>query len=67
MKTLLTLLLLTTLNTAQRTVYICSSKSATSYHLKDNCRGLNACSHEIKSVSETDAKGMGLKLCGWED
>jgi len=67
MKTLFVFILLGTLNTAQKTVYICNSKTSTAYHLKKDCRGLNACTHGITSVSEGDAKSMGLKLCGWED
>lgn len=48
-------------------VYVCNSKNATKYHYKDNCRGLNACKHEVIKKSLKDAKGLGLTLCGWED
>jgi hypothetical protein len=47
-------------------VYICDSETATKFHLKKDCRGLNACTHEIKSVTEETAKSRGLTLCGWE-
>lgn len=49
-------------------VYICASKSSKKYHYKKNCRGLNACNHEIRKVSLSDArKKYGKTLCGWED
>ena len=51
-----------------QSVYICVSKGAKKYHYKKNCRGLNSCSHEIKKVTISDAKGKYNKtLCGWED
>jgi len=48
-------------------VYHCDSPDAKKYHLTDNCRGLNACKHEIKPISLANAKARGLTLCGWED
>lgn len=49
-------------------VYICNSKTAKKYHYSKTCRGLNACSHDIKSVSLSDAKSKYKRtLCGWED
>lgn len=48
-------------------VFICVSKGAKKYHYKENCRGLGNCKHEIKEVSITKAKDLGLTLCGWED
>lgn len=48
-------------------VFICVSKGATKYHYIENCRGLNACKHEIKEVPISQAKEYGLTLCGWED
>lgn len=51
-----------------KSVYICVNKGAKKYHYTKNCRGLNACSHEIRKVSLSDAKGKYNKtLCGWED
>lgn len=48
-------------------VYICKSKGAKKYHLKEFCRGLSACKHEIVKVTLKEAKAKGLDLCGWED
>lgn len=67
MKTLFTLVLLFSMNTAERTVYICTSKNATAYHLDKNCEGLQKCKADITSVTETAARQKGLHLCGFED
>ncbi|TRX34973.1 hypothetical protein FNW52_12590 [Flavobacterium sp. ZT3R18] len=49
-------------------VYICVSKTATKYHLNENCKGLSSCAHVVKKVSLKEAKQMGYSiLCGWED
>jgi hypothetical protein len=48
-------------------VYICDSKTATKYHLKKDCRGLNACKSKVVKITLTDAKKEKKKLCGWED
>jgi hypothetical protein len=48
-------------------VYICNSKGAKKYHLKEFCRGLSACKHEVVKVTLKEAKEKGLDLCGWED
>jgi len=53
--------------TSSTIVYVCDSQSSKKYHYKKNCRGLNACSHEIKSTTLTNARSMKLTLCGWED
>ncbi len=53
---------------ADTSVYICVSETAKKYHYDKNCRGLNKCSHEIKKVTLSDAKGKYTRtLCGWED
>lgn len=48
-------------------VYICGSKGAKKYHLKENCRGLSACSHGVVKTSIKQAQNLGLTICGWED
>lgn len=48
-------------------VYICNSKGAKKYHLKEFCRGLSACKHEVLKVTLKEAKEKGLDLCGWEN
>lgn len=50
-----------------KTVYLCNSEKITRYHLDKQCRGLNACKHQVISVLEENAINNGLKLCGWED
>ena len=53
---------------AETYVYICNSNGAKKYHYTKSCRGLNACKHEIKKVSLSDAKyDYKRTLCGWED
>lgn len=44
-------------------VYICTGKSAYSYHNNRSCRGLNKCNAEIKSVSLEYAKSIGRSPC----
>ena len=49
-------------------VYLCDSKSAYSYHLDINCRGLKRCTHDIIKVTKAKAiNDYRRKLCGWED
>lgn len=48
-------------------VYICVSKTASKYHLNQDCHGLKNCKHEIKSISKSEAIKLGYSLCGHED
>jgi hypothetical protein len=57
----------TTFHFTTTKVYICGTTGAKKYHYSENCRGLNACKHEIVSVALSEAQGYGLTLCGWED
>lgn len=50
-----------------KTVYICGSQGAKRYHYSENCRGLDACKHQVFKVSKSKAQTYGLTLCGWED
>lgn len=62
------IVLLTTTSFADRSVYICVSKSSYAYHYDRNCRGLSRCTHEVRMVTEEDAKNdYGRRLCGYED
>ena len=47
----------------ETSVYICTGKSAYSYHNNRSCRGLNRCNAEIKSVSLEYAKNIGRSPC----
>lgn len=64
---LLLITLSTSFSTIESDVYICVSKGAKRYHLTKTCKGLSNCKHTIKKVTLTEAKEMGLTLCGWED
>jgi len=35
--------------------------------IKKDCRGLNACKHQVVKKTIKEAKDLGLELCGWED
>ncbi len=67
MKLLLYAWLLTSnFNCSQVTVYVCDSKSATKYHFRSDCRGLNNCKHRIVSMPLEKASKT-RSLCKWED
>ncbi|MFK6999718.1 hypothetical protein [Flavobacterium oreochromis] len=59
--------LLTGFSKKETNVFICGSKGAKKYHYGEDCRGLNACKHEIIKISLREANEYGLTLCGWED
>lgn len=48
-------------------VMICNNGQTKVYHRNANCQGLKRCDHQIVKMSESDAKGKGLRLCGYED
>lgn len=48
---------------ATQTVYICDSKGSVAYHNSKTCRGLQACKHEIKTVTEAEATQLGRRRC----
>jgi len=47
----------------EASVYICTGKSAYSYHKNRSCRGLNRCNAEIEKVSPEYAKNIGRSPC----
>ena len=55
------------LQVATDKVFVCDSPEIERYHLVKNCRGLNACSHDIAEIEWVDAKTKELTLCHWED
>ena len=68
LKVLLTSTILSVLTfTNEPKVFICDSENSVAYHLKKECRGLNACNEEIIEVTLEKAVGKELRLCGWED
>ena len=46
------------------TVMICVSSTAHKYHAK-RCRGVKACTHEIKKVTLAEAEDLGKTPCGF--
>jgi hypothetical protein len=50
--------------TNEAQVYICVSNTAKVYHQDRDCRGLEACTHTIKKVSESTAiNDYGRRAC----
>lgn len=47
-------------------VYICDSTDAKRYHLKENCRGLSGCQHQVIKTTLEKAKNENKTLCSWE-
>ncbi len=44
-------------------VYYCDSTGGKRFHQSKQCRGLQKCTHEIKSTSTSGAKSLGLTQC----
>ena len=57
------MMMLATATAMADNVYICTGASATKYHKVKNCRGLNSCGGEIKTVAESTAKSNGREKC----
>jgi len=48
------------------TVYVCDSKKAYAYHVDRDCKGLKRCTHEIITISKSDAVNKyKRKPCGY--
>ncbi len=64
MKTIFALLIFATLVFSKsETVYICVSPTAKKYHYSQKCRGLQKCTHTIKSVTLSEASKLGYTAC----
>lgn len=61
------LLGLASFNVAEKDVYLCGPRGSSKYHFSETCRGLNSCKHEVTKKKLSEAKELGLTLCGWED
>lgn len=45
-------------------VYICNNKNTSVYHVSKTCKALKKCTHEIITVSQTDAVSKhGKRAC----
>lgn len=62
-----TALFLSFTSSESKTVYICNNGSTKVYHLSKECRGLKLCTSGVKPLKLEEAKGKGLRLCGYED
>jgi len=49
--------------TVETKVYVCDSPKAVAYHSRENCRGLQKCTHDIIAMSVAAAKDRGLRTC----
>lgn len=47
-------------------VYICDSKTASKYHFKEDCTGLEKCIHDIRKVTVAEAKNTSFTKCALE-
>lgn len=65
MKTIIQLVLVSALCVSFRIndkqVYICNNKNTEVYHILKSCKALKKCSHEIITVSKTDAESKYAK------
>lgn len=46
-------------------VYVCSSNSSTRYHAFRDCYGLDRCSKQVLTLSESEAEKRGYTPCKW--
>jgi hypothetical protein len=66
MKTITFLLvfqLLTTSFISEAYVYICQGPHSKVYHKSQNCKGLNNCSTDLKTITVQEAQIMGRRAC----
>lgn len=57
-------MLLLSASAPESKVLICISTGATKYHA-DYCRGLKQCTHEVKTVTISEARNRGYSACGY--
>lgn len=55
-------------NTKQITdpVHICNSVFATKFHLDRQCKGLENCNRNIRTIDKSEADSLGYVLCAYE-
>lgn len=64
---ILLIFLLTSTQTKEVEVFICTSKSSKKYHLKKDCRGIKRCKAKIKKITKKKAENVGRTKCKLED
>lgn len=47
----------------EKTVFYCDSKTAKRYHKSKDCKGLEECTHIVRSTTIEDATKLGLTPC----
>ncbi|KGL62932.1 hypothetical protein [Polaribacter sp. Hel1_85] len=57
---------LTAFQTQEKEVFICTTKSSKTYHLKKECKGLKRCKSKIKKITKKKAENVGRILCKLE-
>ncbi|PQJ72322.1 MULTISPECIES: hypothetical protein [Polaribacter] len=57
---------LTAFQTKEKDVFICTTKSSKTYHLKKDCIGLKKCKSEIKKITKSKAERVGRGWCKLE-
>ena len=48
---------------ATQIVYVYMSKGSVAYHSRDNCAGINHCTHEVRRMSVVEAQGLRKRAC----
>lgn len=70
MKLLITVMLSVLLHQAEpskkKEVYICNSQNGKRFHYKENCEGLQNCTHKIEKITLKEARKAGKTRCGYE-
>jgi hypothetical protein len=61
-----TLVVLTAFQTKEKEVFICTTKSSKTYHLKKECSGLKKCKSKIKKITKKKAENVGRVVCKLE-
>ncbi len=51
---------------ANKNVYICNRPNGKRFHFKEDCKGLQACTHKIEKVTLEEARKAGKTACGYE-
>ncbi|WP_158838401.1 hypothetical protein [Polaribacter sp. L3A8] len=57
---------LTAFQTKEIEVFICTTKSSKTFHLKKDCSGVKKCKSKIKKISKEKAENIGRVLCKLE-
>lgn len=66
MLTFMLFIFLTAFQTKEKEVFICTTKSSKTYHLKKDCSGVKKCKSEIQKITKGKAERIGRALCKLE-